>query len=97
MRVGFFTIGGAPARRLPYFIERSRRRAVWPPEAAGLDDGCWFGRRLLVLATEAFINRAAPAAFLICQSSAVRPTPSGAEGAYSRTPVPIDLRFRPCL
>ena len=36
-------------------------------------------------------------AFLIYQSSAVRPTPSGAEGAYSRTPVPIDLRFRPCL
>lgn len=36
-------------------------------------------------------------AFLIYQSSAVRPTPSGAEGAYSRTPVTIDLRFRPCL
>ena len=31
--------------------------------------------------------------FFIYQSSAVRPTPSGAEGAYPRTPVPIDRAF----
>ena len=94
MRVGSFTIGGAPAGRLPYFIERSRRRAVWAPEAAGLDDGCWFWRRRrLVWVTEAFINRTVPDAFLICQSSAVRPSPSGAEGAYSKCRRPLICTF----
>ncbi len=96
MRGGFFIYhrrrpGGAPS----LFYECRRRRLLFAPRAAGLGaGGCRFGRRRrLVWAPKAFINHAAPAAFLIYQSSAVRPTPSGAEGAYSRVQVAIDRAF----